>query len=95
MIQRKRLFAILFTAGFLLLLPFIAMQFTDEVSWSGFDFAVAAALLFGTGLLCEFILRRFRSRIHRLLLCGALLVILLLIWVELALGIFGTVFSGS
>jgi hypothetical protein len=31
----------------ILMIPLIAMQFTDEVNWSPFDFAAAAALLFG------------------------------------------------
>ena len=30
----------------LLILPAVAMQFTDEVQWTAFDFAVAGAMLF-------------------------------------------------
>lgn len=37
----------------LLLIPFTAMQFTDEVQWTVSDFGVAGTLLFGTGLLCS------------------------------------------
>jgi hypothetical protein len=35
----------------ILLLPLVAMQFTDEVDWGVADFIVAGALLGGTGLL--------------------------------------------
>jgi hypothetical protein len=35
----------------ILLLPLVAMQFTDEVDWGVADFAFAGALLGGTGLL--------------------------------------------
>jgi hypothetical protein len=35
----------------ILLVPLVAMQFTDEVDWGVADFAVAGALLGGTGLL--------------------------------------------
>ena len=38
------------TVAFVLLLPLLAMQITDEVVWGPFDFAVAGALLIGTGL---------------------------------------------
>lgn len=34
----------------LLLVPLMAMQFTDEVVWDGTDFAVAGAVFMGAGL---------------------------------------------
>jgi hypothetical protein len=37
----------------ILLLPLVAMQITDEVDWGLADFAVAGALLGGTGLLLQ------------------------------------------
>ena len=95
MMQNKRLAGIVLTVALLLLIPFIAMQFTDEVKWSLFDFVVAGALLLGTGLLCELVIRKVNKIEYRIVLCGALLVALLLIWLELAVGIFGTPFAGS
>jgi hypothetical protein len=93
--QTKRLEAILLTVVLLLLVPFIAMQFTDEVNWSLFDFLVAGFLLLTTGLLCELVLRKVKRIQHRIIFCFAILVILFLIWVELAVGIFGTPLSGN
>ena len=94
-IQNKRLTGIGLTVALLLLIPFIAMQFTNEVKWSLFDFVVAGTLLLGTGLLCELVIRKVNKIEYRIVLCGALLVALLLIWLELAVGIFGTPFAGS
>jgi hypothetical protein len=82
--QRKRLFAILLTATTLLCIPLIAMLFTTEVDWTALDFAVMGILLFGTGLLCEFVLRKIKNTGHRLLLCGVILLAFFLIWAELA-----------
>ena len=79
----------------LLLIPLIAMQFTTEVNWDAFDFIVAAVLLLGTGLVCEIVLRNVRATKNRILLCGVILIILFLVWAELAVGIFGTPFAGS
>lgn len=93
--QTKRLQVILFTITLLLLIPFIAMQFTDEVNWSPFDFVVAGALLLTIGLLCELVLRKVKKIQHRIVLCLAILLVFLLIWVELAVGIFDTPLSGN
>ena len=94
MIQNKRLVVILLTVVLILLIPFIAMQFTTEVKWTALDFAGAGILLLGTGLLCELVLRKVRKTSSRIALCGVLLVALFLVWVELAVGIFGTPFAG-
>ena len=93
--QNKRLIGILLTIAFILLIPLIAMQFTDEVDWKLPDFAIMGGLLLGTGLLCEFVMRKVKKIEHRILICGALLLALFLIWAELAVGIFGTPLAGS
>lgn len=93
--KNKRLTAIVLTAALLLLVPFIAMQFTNEVDWSVFDFLIAGVLLFGTGLLCELVLRKVKTTKYRVIICGVILVVLALVWIQLAVGIFGTPFAGS
>ncbi len=93
--QNKRLIKIALTVLLLLLIPLIAMQFTDEVSWTLLDFVVAAIVLLGTGLMCELVLRKINKIKYRIPICAAILAALLLIWAELAVGIFGTPFSGQ
>ena len=94
-IQNKRLIGILLTVAFILLLPLMAMQFTDEVDWKLPDFVIMGVLLLGTGLMCELVLRKVKKIKYRVAICGLLLVALFLIWAELAVGIFGTPFAGS
>lgn len=91
----KRLFVILAIAAFMLSIPLIAMQFTTQVDWKFFDFAVMGALLFGAGLLFEFALRRVKSTRNRIIICGAILFLFFMVWAELAVGIFGTPLAGS
>jgi hypothetical protein len=93
--KNKRLIGIVSTAAILLLIPFIAMQFTDEVKWGPIDFIVMGVLLLGTGLLCEFTLRKVKKTSYRIALIAAALLAFFLIWAELAVGIFGTPFAGS
>ena len=93
--QNKRIVWILAGIALLLSLPYIAMQFTSEVQWSGTDFLVMGFMLLGLGLLVEIILRKVsKPSLRGLLLIGAVL-IFLLVWVELAVGIIGTPFAGS
>lgn len=93
--KNKRLIIIVLTTAIILFIPLIAMQFTDEVNWTLFDFVVAGALLLGTGLMCELAIRKINKIKYRIGICIALLVVLLLIWEELSVGIFGTPFSGQ
>lgn len=78
-------------AATLLLLPLIAMQFTDEVDWTPFDFAVFGAMLALACGACELAVRL--SRGNRLYRIGAFLAVatgFLLAWVNLAVGFVGT-----
>lgn len=94
-LQHKRLNLILLTVLGLLIIPFLAMQFTEEVRWTLSDFIVAGALLLGTGLLVELVLRKVSRTKYRIALCVAILASLLLVWAELAVGIFGSPFAGQ
>lgn len=94
--QNKRLSVIVAIVAMLLLTPLIAMQFSGSgVVWTLSDFVIAGILLLGTGLLCELVMRKVKSRRNRLFVCGAILFVLALIWVELAVGLFGSPFAGS
>ncbi len=93
--QNKRLIVIMLAAAFLLIIPLTAMQFTDEVNWTLSDFVTAAVLLFGTGLLCELVLRKVTKPGYRIAIVIAILAALLIIWAELAVGILGTPISGN
>ncbi|GAB3803633.1 hypothetical protein GCM10028819_33820 [Spirosoma humi] len=93
--QNRRLIGILLTVALLLSVPLIAMQFTNEVKWSPFDFIVAGILLFGTGLTGELVIRKVNRMNYRIAIYGAILVVLVLVWIELAVGLFGSPLAGS
>ena len=86
---------IFYIVGLLLLIPLIAMQFTDEVNWSFFDFIIMGLMLTITGLLIRITLKKFKNSKNRILLIAIIIVIFLLIWAELGVGIFGTRFAGN
>ena len=86
---------ILIVVVILLSIPLIAMQFTDEVSWTILDFVVMGILLLSIGFICELTIKKVSKIKRRIAICITILVVFLLIWAELAVGIFGTPFAGS
>jgi hypothetical protein len=86
---------ILYTVSILLSIPLIAMTFTDEVSWSFFDFIIMGTMLTITGSLIGITLNKFKTSKYRILLIAIIIIIFLLIWAELGVGIFGTRFAGN
>ncbi|MEW5675253.1 hypothetical protein ABGT15_02965 [Flavobacterium enshiense] len=94
-VENKRLVGILSVVAILLLIPLIAMQFSSEVNWSASDFLIAGILLLGTGLTCELVLQKVKDFNYRILLLGIILLALIIIWIEMAVGIFGSPISGS
>jgi len=72
----------------LLLAPWVAMWFTDEVAWTAGDFAFAAMLLVGAGALLELTLWKVRDLRYRTAIGAAILAAVLLVWADGAVGVF-------
>ena len=93
--KNKRIIIILSTIGVLLMIPLITMQFSEEVNWEAMDFIVGGSLLLFVGLGIEIVLRKVKEKKYRIILSIAFLVILALVWTELAVGVFGSPLSGT
>ncbi len=77
-------------AAALLLLPWIAMQFTDEVKWSAIDFIVLGTMLLVACGAFELAMRLSANLAYRLASALAVLTAFLLIWATLAVGFIGS-----
>lgn len=73
----------------ILLLPLVAMQFTDEVNWGVADFAIAGALVIGTGIAFELAVRWTGSTAYRAAAGVALAAAFGLVWLSIGVGIIG------
>jgi hypothetical protein len=71
------------------------MQFNGSVHWSLGDFILMGLLLMGLGISIKLILNRIKNRKKSLLYIWTLIIFFLLIWAELAVGIFNTPFVGA
>lgn len=76
-------------AALILLLPLIAMQFTDEVNWDVADFAFTGALLIGTGITFELAVGKTGDTTYRAAVGVALVAAFILVWVSLSVGVIG------
>ena len=84
----KSLLLVALVTAAILMIPLVAMQYTTEVNWTGFDFVAAGTLLLLTGLVLTFALRMVRSTQGRLVAVGLIGLGFLYCWAELAVGIF-------
>ncbi len=91
---KNKLIKVLSPLG-LLVIPLIGMLFSDEMNWKLFDFIVMGALLLIGSIGINFIVDRITSAKMRIILILVILFMFLLIWAELAVGIFGTPFAGD
>ncbi len=91
LMRNKNIIYIALTTAVLLLIPFVAMQFTNEVKWTLFDFVFAGTLIFGTGLLFEVARKKAAGNgAYKLAAASGLAAVFFLIWINGAVGIIGS-----
>lgn len=86
---RWRMTAWASVVGLLLLVPLTAMQFSEEVTWSLFDFLFMGALLMSVGVAYEVAMRMTDSVAYRTAVGIAVITTFLLVWINGAVGIIG------
>ncbi len=79
----------------LLSIPLVGNLFSKEVNWSGADFLIAGALLFTTAFIINLIRNRIKKQSQKVMICIFIVLTIALVWIELAVGIFGSPFAGS
>lgn len=95
MTQKQKTTMIYFVPTLIMVFAVIGNLFSKEFNWSPADFLIAGILLFGTAIIIDLIRRIVKNPTYKILLCIVVLFILILTWVELAVGLFGTPFAGS
>ena len=75
-----RLICILLAVPALLLIPFFAMKFTDEVNWTALDFTTMGVMLLVTGLAIEAALRIIKATWVRTTAVCAVLFVFVMVW---------------
>ena len=83
-----------FSPLLVLLLPLIGVILFD-LDWNIFDFLIMGLLILFFSIVINLILNHLNSSKLRLILVLMLVILFLLIWAELAVGVFGTPFAGT
>ena len=83
-----------FSPLLVLLLPLIGVILFD-LDWNIFDFLIMGLLILFFSIAINLILNQVKSSKLRLILVLMLVILFLLIWAELAVGVFGTPFAGT
>ena len=92
--QKKYKLIKIFYPLLILLFPLIGKIFF-KLDWSGYDFLVMALLILSFSIIINLTLYYLKFSKFKFLLVFILMIIFMLIWIELAVGIFGTAFAGS
>ena len=93
--MKKQIVMVLIGAAVVLLVPLVAMQVSNNVQWSVYDFITMGALLLLAGFAYVFGMSRLRAPRARIIWALSVVIVFLLIWVELAVGWLGTPFAGN
>ena len=86
---------VVFSPLLLLLLPLIGMFFSNEINWSFFDFIIMGILILSLSFSIKQVLKTKKNINYRILIIAVILILFLIIWAELAVGVFDTPFAGS
>ena len=78
----------------LLTIPFLSNMYINDFNWSLVDFIIMGVLIFSCLSFTGFIKKKFRG-IKEILTIIIVVIVFILLWAELAVGIFGSPFAGS
>jgi|TARA_B100001564_G_scaffold329236_1_gene313556 hypothetical protein len=78
----------------LLLIPALAMIWTDQVNWSLLDFCITGVLLLALGVTIRLIRRTLPNR-QKWVYILFVIVLFILLWAELGVGIFDSPIAGD
>lgn len=84
----------LIATAIVLLVPFTAGFFSEGVNWSLFDYVVGGVVIFSFSMAIAAVLKSAKIRL-KFLAVAAIVVAFVLLWAEMAVGIFGSPIAGS
>ena len=78
-----------------LIIPLVANQISDQVNWKIMDFIIMGILLIFSGYWTQRVIKKIKSKSKKVIFISLILLIFLLLWAEMAVGIFNSPIAGS
>ena len=86
----KSILGVALATVLILMVPFVAMQVSNEVDWSLTDFSIMGVLIFSTGLSFVLVIRYATNIVYRIAMIVAFGSTFFMIWANLAVGLIGS-----
>jgi hypothetical protein len=71
------------------------MFVSNQFNWSFFDFFIMGILILSLSFGIKQVFKKTKNIKYRILIIGTIVIVFLLVWAELAVGIFDTPFAGN
>ncbi len=93
--KRQNIIRSILAAELVLLAPLLGTLLSNEVDWGPADFIIVAVLLAGIGTAYQLIVTGVKNDTKQAVIGILLATVMVLIWIELAVGLFGSPLAGS
>ena len=78
-----------------LLVPLVANQISEQVNWNAMDFIIMGIFLIFSAYWIQKVIKKIKSKSKKVVFISLILLIFLLLWIEMAVGIFNSPIAGS
>ena len=93
--KKERIARSILAAEMVLLVPLLGMALSDEWDWGPLDFILISVLLAFIGLAYQLIVTGIRNNTWHTAIGIVLAASMILLWIEMAVGLFGSPIAGS
>ena len=78
-----------------LLIPLVANQISEQVNWNAMDFIIMGIFLIFSAYWIQKVIKKIKSKSKKVVFISLIMLIFLLLWIEMAVGIFNSPIAGS
>jgi len=78
-----------------LLVPLVANQISEQVNWNAMDFIIMGTFLIFSAYWIQKVIKKIKSKSKKVVFISLIMLIFLLLWIEMAVGIFNSPIAGS
>ena len=78
-----------------LLVPLVANQISEQVNWNAMDFIIMGIFLIFSAYWIQKVIKKIKSKSKKVVFISLIILIFLLLWIEMAVGIFNSPIAGS